>query len=233
MGATRLPGKNLMDLEGEPVLARVMHRIRRSTTIDAFVVATTEEQSDDPLAELCHSRGWRCFRGRESDVLDRYYRAACEVQADVVVRVTSDCPLHDSDVLDTVVREFRAHQPGTHYVSNVLERRTFPRGLDTEVMRFDALEKAWKEDENPVWREHVTPYIYRNPDSFVVHGVFADADYEHMRWTLDTPRDLKFIRTVYAHYKDDAFSWKDVLRLLHHHPEYLEINRDVEQKVVD
>lgn len=231
MGSTRLPGKVLLDLAGEPMLVRVVNRCRRATTVDQVIIATTTETRDEAIVDLCDSRGWACFRGSEDDVLDRYFQAAKKHQAEVVVRITSDCPLIEPEIIDLTVREFL--QDGTlDYVSNTLPPRTFPRGLDVEVMAFEALERAWQEDKNPTWREHVTSYIYRHPERFALRTVTNDQDYSHMRWTVDTPEDLAFVRRVYDHFGHDRFSWREVIALLEEHPEWLEINQHVVQKAV-
>ena len=172
MGSTRLPGKVLLDLAGEPMLARVVHRVQRAASLQEVIVATTVQPADDAITQLCAGRGWPCARGSQDDVLDRYYQAATASQADVVVRITSDCPLIEPDVIDQVVGALLAGQPEVDYASNVQPPRTFPRGLDVEVIRFDALERAWREDVDPAWREHVTPYLYRHPERFRIHGVF-------------------------------------------------------------
>lgn len=232
MGSIRLPGKVLLDLAGMPMLVRDMNRLARAETLDKVVVATTVKPADDAIACLCDKRNWLCFRGSEEDVLDRYYRAAVDHEADVVVRITSDCPLIDPEIVDRVVREFLDLQPELDYASNVFPKRMFPRGLDAEVMRFDALEQAWHEDDNPAWREHVTPYIRRNPGLFRIHGIMSEVDHSHMRWTVDTVEDLAFVCRIYNHFGHDHFSWQDVLAVLKEHPEWLEINRSVQQKVV-
>ena len=232
MGSTRLPGKVLLDLAGKPMLARGVNRTRRAQTLDEVVVATTVQPADNAIVRLCTERGWPCFRGSENDVLDRYYRAAVVHQADVVVRITSDCPLIEPGIVDRVVCEFLDMQPGVDYACNVLPRRTFPRGLDTEVMRFDVLERVWREDKNPAWREHVTPYIQRNPDLFRICGIMNEVDFSHMRWTVDAPEDLAFVRHIYEHFGHNRFSWHEVLALLEQHPEWLGINRHVVQKKV-
>jgi len=232
MGSTRLRGKVLLDLAGEPMLARVVSRTRRAKTLDEVVVATTVQPADEASVRLCSERGWFCFRGSEEDVLDRYYRAAVAYKVDVVVRITSDCPLIEPEVVDRVVREFLERQPEVDYACNTLPRRTFPRGLDTEVMRFDVLEQAWRKDDNPAWREHVTPYIRRNPDLFRMHGIMNKVDYSYMRWTVDTPKDLAFARCIYNHFGHDRFSWREVLAVLEEHPEWLKINQHVQQKIL-
>lgn len=232
MGSTRLPGKVLLNLAGEPMLTRVVNRTYRAEMLDEMVIATTIKPADDAIVELCKKQNWSYFRGSEEDVLDRYYRTAEKHEADVVVRITSDCPLIEPSVVDRVVQEFLEQQPNLAYASNTLPKRTFPRGLDTEVISFDALEEAWRDDDNPVWREHVTPYIRRNPSLFQTHGVLNDEDLSYMRWTVDTPEDLAFIRRIYDHFGHDRFTWREVLALLEQHPEWLEINQNVQQKVI-
>jgi len=231
MGATRLPGKVMMDLAGEPMLVRVVNRVRGACRLDDVVVATTTNRDDDPIVDLCRVRGWPVFRGSAEDVLDRYYQSAVAHDAGAVVRLSSDCPLIDPKVIDAVVGEFQSHYPDVDYVSNNIQR-TFPLGLDVEAISFDALERAWKEDKNPSWREHVTPYIYRHPERFRIRNVANDVDYSHMRWTVDTAEDLAFVRRIYDHFGRDDFGWRQVIDLLEAHPEWLEINLEVQQKLV-
>lgn len=231
MGSTRLPNKVLLDLVGEPMLVHVVRRIRRVGMVNEVVVATTMEPSDDAIAACCESRGWPCFRGSRDDVLDRYYQAARHSQAGAIVRITADCPMIDPGLIDRVVREFLDCQPAVHYACNSMPIKTYPRGLDTEVVRFDALERAWREDQNPGWREHATPYIYRHPELFHLHPVVNPVDYSAMRWTVDTPDDWAFVRRIYEHFGHDRFSWQDVLAALDEHPEWKTINAHVRQKV--
>jgi len=231
MGSTRLPGKVMMDLLGEPVLVRDVNRLRRSKLLDEIVIATTNLPADDQIVSLCQERGWLYSRGDENDLLDRYYQAARARDVDVVVRVTSDCPMIDPEVVDRVIGVL-LDLPHVDYVSNTLPPRTFPRGLDTEAMTFEALERAWKEDTDPKLREHATPYIYRNPDKFQIHGVINGMDLSSHRWTLDTPEDLAFIRAVYERFGNDHFTTKDVLEYLDKHPEIVSINCDIRQKEI-
>lgn len=231
MGSTRLPGKVMMDLLGEPVLVRDVNRLRRSELLDEVVIATTTMPADDQIVSLCKERGCPYYRGDENDVLDRYYQTARACNADVIVRVTSDCPMIDPEIIDKIIRAF-LDVPDIDYVSNILPPRTFPRGLDTEVMTFRSLERAWTDDTDPKLREHVTSYIYRNPEQFQIHGVFNEMDLSSHRWTLDTPEDLAFIRTVYEHFGNDDFNWVDVLEYLDRHPEVVSINCKIQQKVI-
>lgn len=232
MGSSRLPGKVMMDLAGEPMLVRDISRLRRAKTLSEILVATTVEPADDVIEALCRRSGWVWFRGSEQDVLDRYYKAALSHRADTVVRVTSDCPLIEPTIVDQVVCYFLTNHHRLDYVSNRIPRPSFPIGLDTEVFSFQALQQAWQQDGNPAWREHVTPYIYMNPSVFRVEGITSDMDRSYMRWTVDTSEDMDFVRKIYDHFESDDFSWTDVLSVLERHPEWLEINRHVVQKSI-
>jgi spore coat polysaccharide biosynthesis protein SpsF len=231
-GSTRLPGKVLMNLAGEPMLARCVNRVVRAVSVDDVVVATTIESSDDALEGLCRSRGWNFFRGSQDDVLDRYYRAAAMFGADTVVRITSDCPLIEPEIIDRVSAAYQSALPAVDYASNTLTHRTYPRGLDTEVFSFAALRTAWARDSNAGWREHVTPYIYRNPEQFRTLNVTCEIDWSGLRWTVDTIEDLEFVRRVYDKFGHDRFTWREVLDLLERQPELVGINSRVGQKAV-
>ena len=229
-GSTRLPGKVLKSLEGETVLARVLARTRRATTIGEVLVATSEAPGDDAIVTECKRLDTRVFRGDENDVLDRYYRSAQFSKAEIVVRITSDCPLIDPQITDKTINEFLKELPD--YASNALTR-TYPRGLDTEVFTLQTLECAWRESSEPYQRAHVTPYIYQHPERFKVLAVNGQKDYSNLRWTLDTEDDLKFLRAVYARFGGrDDFGWRDVLGLLEREPDLSLINRHVAQKAL-
>jgi spore coat polysaccharide biosynthesis protein SpsF len=230
MGSTRVPGKVLMDLCGETVLARVVSRLRRARLINEILVATTDRPADDVIVAECRKHSVPVARGDQDDVLDRYYRAAQLGNADTVVRITSDCPLIDPEITDRTISEFL--RAGVDYASNGLQR-TYPRGLDTEAITVEALTKAWRHAGKTYEREHVTPYIYEHPEEFRILSVTADADYSEQRWTLDTPEDLEFIRAVYSKMNgNSAFSWRAVLELLSKNPELTQINRSVVQKTL-
>jgi len=232
MGSTRLPGKVLLDIAGEPMLVRDMNRLQRAKKLDQIVIATTTEPQDDQIEVFCDQRGWACFRGSEQDVLDRYYRTALAYDADVIVRITSDCPLIEPAVVDEVIAFFLASAPAYDYVANFWPERTFPRGLDTEVFSMETLQKAWQEDQNPSTREHVTPYIYLNPNHFCIGRFTHQIDLSHHRWTVDTPEDLRLIQNIYDHFGHDQFHWHDVLALLERNPEWMHINQHIEQKKI-
>jgi spore coat polysaccharide biosynthesis protein SpsF len=232
MNSSRLPGKILKDVAGEPMLVRVVSRLRRAETLSEILVATTTEPADDAVQQICAARGWTCFRGSESDVLDRYYQAARLHGADVVVRVTADCPLIEPAEVERVVQEYLRRPEAVDYVCNFLPRRTYPRGLDTEVFSFEVLQRSWREDQNPAWREHVTEYLLRHPEAFRLRGVQNGEDLSALRWTVDTPEDLEFVRRIYNHFGHDRFFWREVLDLLARNPQWLEINRSVRQKEI-
>jgi spore coat polysaccharide biosynthesis protein SpsF len=230
LGSTRLPGKVLQDIGGATMLARVVRRAQRATSLSQVVVATTTSPADEAIVAECAHLGVPIFRGDEQDVLDRYYRAAQAYQAQVVVRITSDCPLIDPGVVDKVVGAFLDARPD--YASNCLER-TYPRGLDTEVMTLAALERTWLQAGEPYQRAHVTPYLYQNPDLFKLLSVTGDWDHSHYRWTVDTPEDLAFVREVYDRLGNaDSIAWTDVLALLEREPALTELNRAIQQKAL-
>ncbi len=228
LGSTRLPGKVLMDLEGATMLERVVNRTRRARRLDDVVIATTIREQDDQLVEACHALGIAVYRGDENDVLSRYYGAAVASRAEAIVRITSDCPLIDPEVVDRVVEAFWAVQPD--YAANILER-TYPRGLDTEIFSFTALSQAQAECTDAFQREHVTDFIYDQPQRFRHVSVKNETDCSDGRWTVDTPEDLELIRCVYRHFEGrDTMSWKEVWDYLQSAPEVNRINRHVRQK---
>jgi spore coat polysaccharide biosynthesis protein SpsF len=230
MGSTRLPGKVLKILAGDTTLARVVSRLRRSRLLDAVLIAATTASMDEDIVHECNRIGVEVFRGDEEDVLDRYYNAARSVHADVVVRITSDCPLIDPAVTDQTVEGFLRERPD--YASNVLER-TYPRGLDTEVMTLGALERGWREAREGYQREHVTPYLYENPKIFKLLSVKGEVDYSYHRWTLDTQEDLQFLQAVYDRFDGrDDFTWREVLELVEREAGLAAINSKVAQKAL-
>ena len=227
MGSTRLPGKVLADVGGRSMLARVCDRAGRATLVDRVVVATTLLPGDRPIVDECNRLAVACFRGSERDVLDRYHQAATAHAADAVVRITADCPLIEPEVIDQVVRAFLKKRPD--YAANTL-RRTWPRGLDTEVISGPALARACREATQPHERAHVTPYVYQHPESFRVLSVTGGNDFSDGRWTVDTSEDLELVRAVYRRLAGERFSWRGVWRLLTREPAIAELNRHVRQR---
>jgi len=230
--STRLPGKVLMDLAGQPMLARVVERVARAERLDRVVVATSDEAADDPIEELCRRRDWNCFRGSRDDVLDRFLQAAEAFEADAVVRVTSDCPLIDPGVIDEVVDCFIEGGADIDCAANTQPRRTFPRGLDTSATSMAALRRVWSEAGEPRHREHVTLYMFEHLERFRIKGVFASEDFSEMRWTVDTAEDFQFMAKVFQHFGNSIFNWKEVLPVLSANPAWAEINRHIKQKEV-
>ena len=232
MRSTRLPDKVLKDIAGQPMLVHVFARARRAATLSETVIATSEEPADDPIAALCAARGYPYARGSHQDVLDRYYQAARRLHADIIVRLTADCPLIDPDVIDHVVRAFR--EAKADFAANRLPPplgRTYPIGLDVEVCTFDALDRAWREADQPYHREHVMPYLYEVEGRVRVLMVNHDPDYGHLRWTVDTPKDLEAVRRIFAHFAPATdFTWKEVLELYARDPSLAAINAEVRHK---
>ena len=180
------------------------------------MVATTTLAGDDPIVELGAQAGWLLSRGSEMDLLERYLEAARAHEAARVVRITSDCPLIDPDVIDEVVAALDA--AGADYASNTLEPRTFPRGLDVEAMTMDALEAADRDDLDPASREHATPYLYRHPERFRLAGVRLSEDLSAHRWTVDTPEDYELVRRIYDELGRDDFAWREALAVIEREP---------------
>ena len=225
VGSTRLPGKVLADIAGEPMLARVVSRVAAAEKIDAIVVATSDSPADDAIVELCAAKGIAVYRGSESDVLDRYYRAAKERRAAIVVRITADCPLIDPQVIDRVVSAFLTDD--CDYASNTIVC-SYPDGLDVEVFSFAALASAWRDARRSTDREHVTSYL-RSSGRFRLRNVESPLGgaLHEQRWTVDEARDLEFVRAIYQRLpaKSD-FGWREVLKLLDNEPALAKINGD-------
>lgn len=230
IGSTRLPEKVLKNIAGKPMLAHVIERLKKSKLIHEIVIATAKDKNMS-IPELAQKCGVRFFLGSEEDVLDRYYKAAVKFKADIIVRITSDCPLIDPLVVDQVIKRYRGSKGKIDYMSNTL-KQSYPRGLDTEVFSFKVLEKTWKEAGKPYQREHVTPYIHEHPEIFHVANVENNVDLSSMRWTVDEEEDLKFIREIYKklYKRGKIFLMNDVLSLLKREPSLMEINKSIKQK---
>jgi spore coat polysaccharide biosynthesis protein SpsF len=231
MTSTRLPGKVLKEVLGKPLLEYQIERLRRVRLADQIVIATTTNATDLPIVELCDRLGTAYFRGAEEDVLGRYHDAATRYGADVVVRVTSDCPIIDPAVVDHVIKFYLDHRAEYDYVSNGL-KRTYPRGMDAEVFPYRVLHEAYLEAVEKPDREHVTPFIYRHPQRYRLANVCFSEDQGHQRWTVDTREDFELIRRIIeALYPvNREFALRDVLNLLAEHPDWAAINAHVEQK---
>jgi spore coat polysaccharide biosynthesis protein SpsF len=232
LNSSRLPGKVLKDLGGKPLLAWAVDRARRARTLTNVIVATTTDPADQPIVDFCAQHGYPVYRGSEFDVLDRFYQAALQYQADVIVRITADCPFIDPAEIDRVVECFLAS--GADFACNRLPppwTRTTPIGLDTEVCSFAGLTRAWKEAGQKNEREHVMPFFYTVEGRFKVVVADLEQDYSRLRWTVDTPADLDLLRAVVAQLGGRTdFSWREVLTLFERHPELAQINAGVQHK---
>lgn len=232
IGSTRLPGKVLKKICGKTVLEHDIDRLRKIKNIDEIIIATTILEKDNAIVKECERLGVKYFTGSEEDVLSRYYYAAKENNADIVVRVTSDCPLIDSGVSEKIIQYYLDNINKYDYVSNTIER-TYPRGLDTEVFSLKALEKAFNESKLQRDREHVTPYIWSNSDIFKLYHYKNDKDYSELRWTLDTKEDYRLISSIYENFRNEkCFSMHEIIKLLERNPEIKYINRYVQQKEI-
>lgn len=230
MNSTRLPGKVLQDICGGTMLSRVVSRTRQASMLNEIIIATSVKTIDDAIENECRKLDISVFRGSEDDVLDRYYQAALSCRAEIVVRITADCPLIEPTIIDKVIHAFLSSN--VDYASNTLVR-TYPRGLDVEVMRVSVLAIASLEASKPYHRAHVTPYIYENANSFRLLSITDSSDYSSYRWTVDTPEDLQFVRRVYEQLGSNQFGWQDVLKLCERDTTLIELNRHIKQKPLE
>lgn len=231
MGASRLPEKPLKKSLGKTLLSYLLERLKRSKEASSLIVATTQSPKDLAIEKAALKEGVLVYRGSEEDVLSRYLEAAKLVGADVICRITADCPFIDPKLLDEMILLFK-NSPQVDYLSNTL-KRTFPRGMDIEIFTTKALEKAAKA-ANRDEKEHVTLYLYRHPEQFQLRDFCYSEDNSHFRWTVDTVDDLKAIRKILQllYRKNPQFSLHDLLELAKAHPEIAKLNAHVEQKKV-
>lgn len=233
MGSTRLPGKVMKDVVGDPLLARVFERARRMTLIDEAVVATSILAADDPIAVFCDGRGWSCFRGSELDVLDRYFQAALTYHADHIVRITADCPFvcpHEADRV--VARHLTSNADYTHNIT--VWGSGMPLGTGVEIFTLSTLERSWREGHQAHHREHVDEYVGDHPELFRIERVDAPQHLRRpeLRLTVDTPEDMLLIREVYRRLRKPGkiIELAQVVELLDELPNLVDVNRHVVQK---
>lgn len=227
MGSTRLPGKVMLGLSGRPVLWHVVDRVKRCTMLDDIIIATTTKKEDNIIEAFCEKEQISIYRGDAQDVLSRYVEAAEQFKVDIIVRITSDCPLYDPTIMQAMLQQFDAD-----YMSSRLHSYTFPRGLDTEIVTLDVLKRTQKLATQDYEKEHVTPYIYEHPTAYKLKSFESPENNSHHRWTLDTKEDYAMIKTVYdaLYPTNPAFTTNDVLDYLDHHPEVFELNAHIKQK---
>ena len=233
VGSTRLPRKVLLQLGGKSVLGRVLERLQWCQQVAEVVVATTDQPADHAIVAEANRCGVKAVRGSEQDVLARYYQAASAVDADAIVRITSDCPLVDPRLIDQMILRFHQRRSGPQpvdYLSNT-QPRTFPHGLDTEIFTFEGLATAHQEAKESFEREHVTPYFYLHPKRFCLHNFAQAIDQSALRWTLDEPADQQFFEAVFRHFDStEMVTTERVLQLIRRFPELSQINAHVHQK---
>ena len=230
MTSSRLPGKVLLEAAGKPLLEHMVERLRRVDALDEIVIATTEEASSDPIAELADRLGIGCFRGSEEDVLARVLGAAQAYDADLIVETTGDCPLIDPGVIAHVIERF--HDGDVDYCSNTMER-TYPRGMDVQAFPTAVLAEVAELTNDPADREHVSLYIYEHPERYRLRSVVSERpETGALRLTVDTPEDYELIRTIFEtlYPADPAFGLDAILELFDERPELADLNRHVEQK---
>ncbi|WP_017186828.1 cytidylyltransferase domain-containing protein [Alkalibacillus haloalkaliphilus] len=230
MGSTRLPGKVLKPVLDKPLLAYQICQLKHSQLIDQLVIATTTSNRDDAIVEFCKSHGVQYERGSETDVLNRYEETAKKFNADVVVRLTSDCPLIDSTVVDSVIGHFLTNR-AYDYVSNTI-KRTFPRGMDTEVFTYELLKEAEQNATLKREREHVTTYMTNLENKYNIGQYLAEQDYSDLRLTVDTIEDFQLVEKIIKAIRrqNGPFKLTDIIQLLQAHPDWILINSHVEQK---
>lgn len=231
LGSTRFPGKILKEVLGRPLLEYQIERLGRVRSADEIVVATTTNKGDQPIVDLCNRLSCSFFRGSEEDVLSRYYHAAEKFKASCIVRVNSDCPLIDPDIVDKVVQHYKINFPKYDYVANILEPG-YPIGMHTEVFSANALKIAYEKAKDKVEREHVTPYIYRNKNQFRLGSVKYHEDLSRYRWTVDYVEDYELVKRIISElYPVKAdFNMFDILKLLEANPEWFEINNQFKKE---
>ncbi len=229
MGSTRLPGKVLMDVAGKPMLSQQIRRLKECTALDEIVIATTTNPADEPLCKLARREQVGCFRGSEQDVLSRFVGAARQTRADVIVRITADCPLIDPQITDRVIMELTNHVGQCDYASNVLQR-TYPRGLDVEALYWDTLLRIDRLAQSQASREHVTTIIrFEQPQIFLCRSVMDAENNADLRWTVDTTADLQLIRLLYdvLDLNSHIAPYSETLAYVRAHPELSQINAGI------
>jgi spore coat polysaccharide biosynthesis protein SpsF len=228
MGSSRLPGKVILPLAGKPLLLRMYDRVAASKYVSEIIIAVTEDQSDNELAVLCQKNNLNFFRGSSVDLLDRHYKTAKKYNAEAVVKIPSDCPLIDSDIIDKVILYYINNSDKFDFVSN-LHPPSYPDGNDVEIMSITTLEYAWINAKKDFEREHTTPYIWENADKFRIGNVLWETGFDYSmthRFTIDYKEDYEFIKRVYneLYHKNPKFELNDILSLLKEKPELKKIN---------
>jgi len=226
MGSTRLPGKVLMEvIEGKPVLYYVINQLKYCKSFEKLIIATTTLPEDDKIVQFCIDNNVNYFRGDPKNVLERHYRCAEKFSLSTIIRMPSDKPLLDPEVVDKVVETFNTNH--YDYVTNFLPS-TFPSGTEVEVFSFGCLKKSWEKATLPSEKEHVTEYIYHHGDDFRIFNVINSENLSNFRWAVDRIEDLRLVREIVSRIHKSPILIKDILELFKNQPGLIEINRQVD-----
>lgn len=231
-GSSRFPNKVFAEIDGKPLLWHVVDRLRYSTLIDRIIIATTTNSKDNSIAKWCEQEQVDCFRGSEEDVLNRYYSASLAFPSDVIVRITADDPFKEPSVVDEVIRVLLNEDKDL--VTNNYPP-SFPEGLDCEAFTFSALETMEKTTYDSFEREHVTQYIYHNPDKFRIGNVVSERQLSTYRWTIDNQEDYEMVKAIYAHRKrkeSGILLMNEILEIINENPEIAQINLGVKRSAM-
>lgn len=233
LGSTRLPGKVLRPLLGKPLVHYLIERLRRVQSVQGIVIATTTNAEDDQLVDFCNKEGLHVVRGAVDDVLSRYILASDAFGLDVVVRITADCPLIDPDLIEKGLALFRQHSNTLDYLS-ICHNRTYPLGMDFEIIQVKSLRKAYLLAKDPAEKEHVTPYIWRHPEQFQLANMQQKEHQAEYRLTVDTLEDFMLVERIYKtlYPQNPEFGRKEIVALLKKHPDWLLLNAHIQQKSV-
>jgi spore coat polysaccharide biosynthesis protein SpsF (cytidylyltransferase family) len=224
IGSSRLPGKVMLKLDKKnPVLFYVLKQLQSSKLLDKIVVATTILDEDDVIADYAKNMGVDVFRGNTNDVLDRYFECAKKFSFSIIIRITADNPLIDPTIVDDLIKKFTSNS--YDYLTNSYVR-TFPYGTEVEVFSFKALEKAWKSAKKPSEREHVTPYLYNNPNNFKIFNVKYSKNISNLRWTIDRKNDLTLVKLIISKIHTRPILMNNILDLFSHEPKLFKINKN-------
>lgn len=228
MGSTRLPKKMFKKICGKPLLWHVIQRVKSSNLVNRIILATTHKKEDDRIVKFAKKMRLPYYQGNNKDVLDRIYKTAKKFRSDIIIRITPDDPFKDPKIIDSFIKYFLKHKDQLDYLSNTI-KPTYPEGLDIEIFSFGALERAWQEAKKPSEREHVTPYIWKNPKKFRIKNLSYKKNLSKLRWTIDYLEDLKFAREVYRRLypKKKIFLMEDILKILKKEPKLQSINQGI------
>jgi spore coat polysaccharide biosynthesis protein SpsF len=229
--STRLPGKVMKIVCGKPLLEHFINRLKRVKSADQIVIATTINDIDNQIVDLCKKLDISYYRGSEEDVLGRYYEAAVEYGGDIIIRITSDCPVIDPEVVDSLINFYTNNIEKYDYVSNTL-KRTYPQGMDSEIISFDILKEAHLNAYDPFDREHVTPFIRSRPSRYCLHNIEHSTNLSNYRLTVDTSEDLDLVKKIFKElfFTNHKFTMRDILSVMEANPDWIKINSHVKHK---